>query len=316
MTDRPFGVTMLYHPSHHVPDLAEAEAFFERVFARPSTPLASMTRGAPTRDGYPVDYSTFTFIGDVLFDTIDPKRYVLLGVQRYQTVDRPHLKGFGWYVDGIAETYREFRRHGFEIVSQLDEIATGDDPPTAAGSPMPLYFTVPADAGLRYEFLPPIPFPLDPRTDEGWVLPPVSADDPLGIERCSHHTVLTDQPQRALELVVDVLGGDIVYEGRNEVLGASSTCVRLADAVLEYAVPDAGTDAHADWAKDAPNDTYHSITWKVADLQRVERHLRASGVRIRTRTDDVIVTDPATSLGVPWGFTTAGPPGADPPGTR
>ena len=311
MGDRPFHVTMMYHPSHHVPDLAEAEAWFERVFARPSTPLAAMTRGAPPRSGYPVDYSTFTFIGDVLFDTIDPKRYVLLDVQRYPTVDQPHLKGFSWYVDGIAEAYRELRRHGIQMVSQLDEIADGDDPPTAAGSSMPLYFTVPANAGLRYEFLPPIPFPLDPRTDPDWSLPPVSADDPLGIERCSHHTVLTDQPQRALELVVDVLGGDIVYEGRNEVLGTSSTYVRLADAVFEYAVPDEGTDAHADWAKDAPNDTYHSITWKVADLERVERHLGANAVRIRTRTDDVIVTDPATSLGVPWGFTTA-----DPPGTR
>jgi hypothetical protein len=311
MGDRPFHVTMMYHPSHHVPDLAEAEAWFERVFARPSTPLAAMTRGAPPRSGYPVDYSTFTFIGDVLFDTIDPKRYVLLDVQRYPTVDQPHLKGFSWYVDGIAEAYRELRRHGIQMVSQLDEIADGDDPPTAAGSSMPLYFTVPASAGLRYEFLPPIPFPLDPRTDPDWSLPPVSADDPLGIERCSHHTVLTDQPQRALELVVDVLGGDIVYEGRNEVLGTSSTYVRLADAVFEYAVPDEGTDAHADWARDAPNDTYHSITWKVADLERVERHLGANAVRIRTRTDDVIVTDPATSLGVPWGFTTA-----DPPGTR
>ena len=82
------------------------------------------------------------------------------------------------------------------------------------------------------------------------------------------------------------------------------TCV-VADAVFEYAVPDEGTAAHADWAKDAPNDTYHSITWKVADLERVEGHLGAKAVRIRTRTDDSSCTDPATSLGVPWGFTTA-----------
>lgn len=170
---------------------------------------------------------------------------------------------------------------------------------------MPLYFTVPDDAGLRYEFLPPIPFPLDPRIKPDWVVPPVTDADPLGIERCSHHTVLTDQPARALRLVVDVLGGSVVREGRNELLGATSAFVRLADSILEYATPDDGTLAHADWATNAPNDTYHSVTWKVVDLDRVSRHLDAQGVQIRTRTDDTIITDPATSLGVPWGFTTA-----------
>src|SRR4051812_23839122 len=101
--DRSFRVTMMYHPSHHVTDLAEAERFFEEVFGRTSTPLASMMRDAPARDGYPTDYSTFTPIQDVLFDAIDPKRYVLLGKQRYKTVTEPHLKGFGWYVEGMPE---------------------------------------------------------------------------------------------------------------------------------------------------------------------------------------------------------------------
>ncbi len=307
--ERDVRVTMMYHPSHHVPDLAAAEGWFERVFGRPSRSLASIARDAPPRPGYPVDYSTFTPISDVLFDTIDPKRYVLLGVQRYATVEEPHLKGFGWYVDDIAEVYRDLKRRGIRVTSQLDEVAEGDDPPTAAGSPMPLYFTLPEDAGLRYEFLPVIPFPLDPRTTPGWIVPPVSDDDPLGIERCSHHTILTGHPERALTIVVDVLGGDITHQGRNEVLGTSSTYVQLADSVLEYAVADEGTAAHADWEQGAPNDTYHAITWKVADLARVERHLDAQGVLIRSRSDDAIVTDPATSLGVPWGFTTTLTPG-------
>jgi hypothetical protein len=120
---------------------------------------------------------------------------------------------------------------------------------------------------------------------------------------------LTAQPERALRLVVDVLGGDIAHEGRNELLGTTSTYVFLGDSVLEYAIPDEGTAAHADWAQGDPNDTYHSITWKVADLERVERHLGEQGVRIRSRSDDAIVTDPDTSLGIPWGFTTTLTPG-------
>lgn len=309
MSDARFHVTRLYHPSHHVTDLNESEAWFERVFGRPSRPMAEMTRNAPASDGYPTDYSTFTPISDVLFDMIDPERYVLQGVQRYATVDKPHLKGFGWYVEGIADAYRALRRLGVGMVGQLDEVAEGDDPPAAPGSPMPIFFTKPEDAGLRYEFLPQIPFPLDHRLAPGWEVPPVSDDDPLGIERCSHHTVLTDRPERGLRVVVDALGGTVVHEGRDEVLGAHSTYVRLADAVFQYAVPDTGTPAHADWAAGAPNDTYHAITWKVADLDRVARHLEAQGVKVRTRSDEALVTDPETSLGIPWGFTTALTPG-------
>jgi catechol 2,3-dioxygenase-like lactoylglutathione lyase family enzyme len=301
--------TMMFHPSHHVLDLAEVERWFGRVFGRPSTPLSSMSRGTPPRPGYPVDYSTFTLISDVLLDSIDPRRYVLLGVQRYASVDAPHLKGIGWYVDDVGDAYRELARLGIRMVSQLDEIADGDDPPTAAGSTMPLFFTVPDDTGLRYEIFPAMPFPLDPRTSPGWATPPVADDDPLGIERCAYHTVLTDRPERALRFAVDAMGGEVVHRGRNEVIGATSTHVHLSGSLIEYAVPDRGTPAYLDWAANAPNDAYHSITWKVADLDRAERHLRAEGVAIWTRTDDMIVTDAATSLGVPWGFTTSLTPG-------
>jgi hypothetical protein len=306
---RDFRATMMYHPSHHVPDLDEAERWFERVFGRSSTRLASMSRGAPPRPGYPNDYSTFTSISDVLFDAIDPRRYVLLGVQRYPTVERPRLKAFGWYVEGIAELYRELKHQGIRVTNQMDELAGMDEPPTAAGSSMPLYFSLPEDAGLRYEFIPAIPFPLDPRLAPGWTVPAVSGEDPLGIERCSHHTVLTGNPGRALRLVVDALGGAIVHEGRDELRGTTGAYVDVAGSILEYAVPDVGTRAYSDWSKEDPDDTYYSITWKVADLERAERHLQSRGVHIAMRSADTIVTDPATSLGIPWGFTSKLAPG-------
>ncbi len=308
-TEGGFRLTMMYHPSHHVSDLSEMEEFFQRVFGRRSRPMAEMYGDRPRNPDYPSDYSTFTPIADVLFDTIDPKKYVLGGKQMYKTVDTPHLKGFGWYVDGMPDCYRAIRTQGIGMVGQLDQIADGDDPPTSAGSPMPLFFTVPEDAGLRYEFMPPIPFPLDPRIKEGWVLPPVSDDDPLGIEFCSHHTVLTDQPERALKLIVDALGGKIIHQGRDTIFGATGSFIQLSDSILEYSTPDEGTDAYQDWKTTAPNDTYHSITWKVVDLDRVARHLEKEGVGIRKRTTTVIIADRATAMGVPWAFTTELLPG-------
>ena len=293
----------MYHPSHRVPNLDEAEEFFRRVFGRSSVRLSTLSM--PGREM--PDYSTFTLIADVLFDCIDPRRYVVAGELRYPDVDRPQLEGMGWYVEGLTSLYRSLRSHGFTVVDQLDRVAEGDEPPTATGAPMPLCFTVSADAGLRHELLPPIPFPLDPRVQSGWELAAPTEDDPLGIVRCAHHTVVTADLDRALRLSVDVFGGTVVDRGRDELLGADTTSVRLADSVLRYAVPDGGSPLGDRLV--GSEDQYHSLTWQVLDLDRVQRHLSGVGVGITDRTEHLLVTDPATSLGVPWGFATPAPAG-------
>jgi hypothetical protein len=250
----------------------------------------------------------FTWIGDVCLDTLDPTKYVFDGIQRLPSIDSPHLRLISWYVDGVAELYREIRRNGIRITNQVDEVVEGDDPPLGYGGRTVLLFTVAEDTGLRYSFMPVTTVPWDDRLKPGWVSPPSSAS-PLGIERCSHHTILTDRPEREVKLLVEVLGGRIVHEGRNELLGASSTYAHLAGSTVELATPDQGTAAYVDWTRNAPNDTYHSLTWKVADLDRAERHLETHGVRIQSRSQDTVITDAATSLNIPWGFSTSLIPG-------
>jgi hypothetical protein len=243
-------------------------------------------------------------------DTIDPKRYIIEGLQRLPTVKKPHLRLISWYIEGMNEACRELRRHGIRVTNQLDQVIEGDEAPTAFGSAMPLFYTMAEDTGLRYSFSPPAFVKAsDPRSNAGWAVPPVSLDDPLGIERCSHHTILTNRPELALKLLRNALGGEVIHRGRNELLGATSIYIHLAGSTVECAIPDRGTAAYEDWKERAPNDAYHSITWAVADLERAERHLAAQGVRIRSRSRDTIVTDPATSLGIPWGFSTTLMPG-------
>ena len=103
--NRGFLVPMMYHPSHDVLDLTEAERWYERVFGSPSASLASLIAKLPPRpgSGYPPNYSTFTLIGDVLMDTIDPTRYVIDGRQRLPTVKKPHLRLISWYIEGMKE---------------------------------------------------------------------------------------------------------------------------------------------------------------------------------------------------------------------
>ncbi|HEX3924780.1 MAG TPA: hypothetical protein VHY31_21015 [Streptosporangiaceae bacterium] len=307
MSER-FRITRMYHPSFHAPDLGEVEDWFERVFGCHSTNISETFKGRDTGN-YPTTYSTFTPIADVLMDTIAPTLYVLNGVQQYASVDKPHLKTIGWFAENSEGVYRSLRQAGIALVDQYGKAAEGEDAPrSAGGGAMPLYFTVPESAGLRYEVLPDFPFALDHRNAPGWNSA-VSPEGPLGLERGAYHTLLTDNPQRALHTLVDALGGRVIHEGRDEVIGATASYVLLADSVLQVALPDRGTAAYADWTTTAPNDTYHSVTWKVADLERTAGHLKSQGVGIRSRTEDTLVTDPDTSIGVPWGFTTRPVPG-------
>lgn len=301
-----FRVARLFHPTAQVPDLALAEQSFARVFGRKST---SLTTILPSTPQYPTEYSNFTVIRDVLFDTIDPKLHFTNGKQRYPAVSKPSLRGLGWYIDDMTGLYHRLRRHGIRTMDLADNIATGDEPPQSPGGGVITYFAVAEDAGMTYQFFREGPFPLDPRATPGWTLGTVEGDDPLGIEYCSHHTILTSQPARARRFAVDALGGTVVHQGRNEQLGADGFVVALADALIEYAVPDPGTAAYEYFAAHAPNDAYYAITWKVTDLERVARHLEATGVRIRSRSAHTIVTQPDDGLGIPWCFTTSLQPG-------
>jgi hypothetical protein len=256
--------------------------------------------------GYPRTYATFTPIAEVQLECVDPALLLIDGVQPNASVRRPRLGGPAWFVDGIEDLWTELRRRNLRGMDQHNRIAEGEDPPLDVSS-TPIIFTLPDETGLGYEFCVYSPR-RDPRGDPP--APALSPSDPLGIECCSHHTVLTDQPERALQLLVEVLGGQIIFQGRNDVLGTQSTFVALADGVVELGRPlEADSPATEAWRWRAPRDTYYSLTWKVRNLDQVADHLKSAGVGFQAHTDNTIVTNPEDGLGVAWGFSTKLSPG-------
>jgi catechol 2,3-dioxygenase-like lactoylglutathione lyase family enzyme len=305
----PYTVKHHYHSTLFVPSLDEATRFFDRVFGRESKILGEYLRGGKERGvqfNYSTDYATFTPIAEVQLECVDPTLLVIDGAQTFESVTEPHLGSLAWFVDGIEDLWTEMRRRDLRGTDMADRVYDGDECPLDVSS-TPIIFTLAAETGLSYEFTVFLPH-RDPRGD-----PPVHATipvDPLGIECCSHHTVLTDQKERALTLLVDVLGGRVVHEGRNDLLGTQSTFVALADGVIELGQPvEEGSPAMLDWRQHAPDDAYHALTWKVRDLDQAAAHLEAAGVGVRARTATAIVTDPAESLGVAWGFSSELVPG-------
>lgn len=298
-----------YHSTIFVPSLDEASRFFGRVFGRESKVLGEYLVGGKDRAAtynYSSDYATFTPVAEVQLECVDPTRLMIDGAQTFESVSEPHLGSLAWFVDGIEDLWAEMRRKNLRGMDMSDRIHDGADPPLDVSS-TPIIFTLPEETGLSYEFCVFLPH-RDPRGD-----PPVHATipvDPMGIECCSHHTVLTNRKERALLLLVEVLGGRVIHEGRNELLATQSTFIALADGVIELGQPLVdGSPAMLDWQGRAPDDCYHALTWKVRDLGQVADHLESLGVRVQARTDTAIVTDRRDSLGVAWGFSSELVPG-------
>jgi|GEM_PF-4197113 len=311
MSTDSYSVTRMFHPTHHVPDLEAVVEWFRRVFGRESRTLSGTPQQAEIerhRPGYPTQYSAFTPIGEVLFETLAPHLLVKNGRQSYPSVDRPILRDFAWYVDGVGDLYPRLHEEGIRTIRQHGSDPDAE-PPRAEFADLILYWADPADAGLRYEFYDPRGGMLDHRKDPAWSLADAPdcdpAVDPLGILLCSHHTVLTARPERALRLLVDILHGTVIDAGRNEQWETESTFVAIGDGVIEVGRPlREDSPAAADLRSRGGTDAYHGITWCVRDLDAVKDHLGRQKVGLQSEEETMVITDPADSIGIPFGFTT------------
>ena len=219
-----FRITRMYHPSFHAPDLDEIEAWFARVFGCQSTNIYETFKVRHT-GSYPTNYSTFTPMADVLMDTIAPTLYVLNGVQQYASVDKPHLKTIGWFAEnsegGVPLAARGTGSRWWTSTARPPRARTRPGRP-AGGDAARLHRARVGRAAPRGAArLPVRPRPPQrARLDGGG-----GTEAPLGLQWCAFHTLLTDDPRRALHALVDALGGTVFHAGRDEVIGAAASYV-------------------------------------------------------------------------------------------
>ena len=302
-----FKLGRIYHPSHRTPDLESVQTFFREVFGRHSLPRSSLIMAGLVKQplDFPADYCAFTPISDLFFDSIEPQKYIWKNRQPYASVSEPCLDGYGWGVDeGMQALWDVCQAHGIRLTDQWNNVVEGPVMPTASFKPTPLWWTLQDDTGLRYEFYPSSSITVyDHRTLPGWTIPGVSDFDPLSIIRTSHHTVLTNNPARALTLFVDILGGEVIDERINHAWDTQSTFIRIGTDVHELAVP-RGSDSLVSRALDkrAPLDAYYSLGFHVADLDKVIDTLKRNNIGLIYRSNTAVVADPVQAIGIPWGF--------------
>ncbi|KPM54363.1 hypothetical protein CcI49_20225 [Frankia sp. CcI49] len=304
-------VRRMFHPTFAVVDLEAARAWYRAVFSRPDVRWADRYDISMLDVDYPKDYSFFMVVGDVVLDALCPSMHAqgrLSGQDRYDLADQRPI-GLGWYVDDAVAAAAHLAGHGIRTHDQLGRRVEGGHVPVSAMAPdILLFFSEPADTGLRYEF-----FQLadryveyysrkgDPRLRPDWRLPGAPPpDDPMTIIRGSHHTVLTRRPERALRLYAEALGGTVLGTAPNPDLGTDSTYLMLAGSVFELGVPRPGSP-YAGLVTDAA-DHYLGITFLVADTGAAAAHLAAVGTAAHRDGAGAVVVAPADGFGVQWRF--------------
>lgn len=267
---------------------------------------------------YPKDYSFLIHLGDVVFDVLSPSLILEKTGWEPKYPKGQGLADLAWYSDDVPAVAERMFEAGLGVVTQHGEtIPPGPDLAARVKSGLTedsrLIFARWEEVGIAYEF-----FDLgvshrefysrigDPRLNPDWTLPPTSPDDPLGIVRARHHSVITRPGSRGLELYTDVLGGEVVHRGYDSRRDADSVFVKFAHSVIEFAAPRNGVVIDPRTNEAADRDICVGLTLQVASVERAARHLEAQGLTVLSDGDQ-IHTDPVETFGVEWVFSELAP---------
>jgi catechol 2,3-dioxygenase-like lactoylglutathione lyase family enzyme len=292
----------LFHLMHMVDDFDAADAFFSELFA----PEVIMPKSWGDFDKR---WATIGLVGrDFSLELMEASR-------QEEDRDHPlpkfaqrfgqHLHSFAWYVDAgdLAPLVSRLRDHGIRVV-RPDGSRFGDGPITDVPDTV---FTHGRDTCGQVEFQRLGTSVHDPRFDPGWSDAFWREEQPLGIQRLSHVTVLVADHARARGVFVDAFGGRLVHEhgdgeeSRSYVLVGTDTMVEL----LEPGRADSRWGRELAVNGELPN----AITFLVRDLDAAERHVEKVGASISSREGDSFTADPGDTFGAVLTFTTRRIPG-------
>lgn len=307
-------VPMMFHPTLLTEDLAEAAEWFQRIFGRRGVRWEEKYDFSKLKGDYPKEYSIFIHLGDVVLDVLSPSLLQLPEGRENIYPQGQGLNDIAWYAEDARQMARYLVNHGIRVRDQEGRLVEdGNLPVSNVADDMYILWTEPEDTGLTYEFLEMghqhrefYSRAGDPRLDPNWSLPPVSNDDPLGIIRNLHHTILTLDPSRAERLYTEILNGEVLHRGENETGGGDSTFVHFAGSVLEFVQPRSGKITDVFTRCDTTFDSYVGMTFQVVDTAKAAQHLENHGVKVE-EVGDSIVTLPDQTMGVRWVFTEHAP---------
>ncbi|MGQ7859976.1 hypothetical protein ACUN0G_11825 [Pseudomonas sp. 32A] len=297
-----FELPWMFHPTQLVDDLEHAAAWFQKVFGRDRVTWAQRWDLSKLSPEYPVDYSFWIMIGEVVHDVICPALYKVEG-DAVPWGEYAGLSGISWWVRDSSGFATAMESHGLTLIDQAGQsIKNGRFARSLLTDEFTLMSMSAEEVGFPHTFSEILGqskarfAQVDHRLADGWRLPSAGATDPLGIVACAWQTISTVNVDRARWLFTDVLRGQFLGQAQDVVSSGDAHYVYAANTVVELVGPRGSQSADA-------ADTFDSITFLVEDLDKTRAHLSACGIRLALEAGDLIRTDPRDCLGATWGFT-------------
>ncbi|HEY3942581.1 MAG TPA: VOC family protein [Acidimicrobiales bacterium] len=298
-TTGPFGIGSMIHVVHMTDDAAELTAWYEDVFD------AVTYMGMDELNYLPPEkrWATLVMISDYCIEVMAPELPAdsATPVGRFYNRFGRHFHSTGYRVEDLEGLFHHLDDN--EVVIGKPGGGPVDDPSTVG-----YFYPSPRQThGLMVECCR-SEMRGDLRLRPEWSsLRKIWARHPLGIERPSHITVGVEGLADARKVYERLWMAEWLYEGRNEALGSHSVYFQLGDSLIELAEPeDSGTHL-AEHVEQFHNMIY-AMTWKVTDLDSVERHLTSKGIGSSRPAPTTVLANPEDAFNAVHLFSSAAVP--------
>jgi len=287
-----FKIGKLFHLTHVVDNLREADQWYDEVFS-----ACRYYRGymrAAMRN------ASVLAIGDCPLEAIQTAPVPGAensAIGKFHARFGQHFHSIAWYVESIEDTFNQLTRNNIRQVDMVGRAAKGP-----FGKRNIALWTHPKDTHGAIEFAQVEDFSIDVRLHPFWSSAFWRDRHPLGIERASHITVVVRDLIKGKTFYQDALGGKLLHEEETAGQKKSAFLAVGEDTVVELAQPLSANSSEARDIEHAGEGLY-SVTFKTKDLDRAAQFLQSKKQRIESRGADSLFINREDSFGIGVGFT-------------
>jgi catechol 2,3-dioxygenase-like lactoylglutathione lyase family enzyme len=247
--------------------------------------------------------ASLVLIGDLCIETMAPAFRVegwdKVAIGRFFNRFGKRWHSIAWYTEGpadIGELYRQLVTNGVRVYS-------GQGVPSPDGPPPGAFFTHPLDTYTQLEFMAPTRGLGDPRFHGSFDASWWATGHPLQITQSSHVTLAVRDVAEARDRYVRSMGAALLHEADVALTQTRSAFVGVGDLVVELAQPIEPASAIAT-DMELHNQSLYAVTLQVRDLAAARQYLESKGIAIADHDETTLLTDPLTTHGAVFGFTT------------
>jgi catechol 2,3-dioxygenase-like lactoylglutathione lyase family enzyme len=290
-----FSIDKNFHIIHMTDDLAELDAWYDDVFGVLRF-MHHQYSDVLKRDG------SLVLIGDLCIEPMAPafrqEGWDKVAIGRFFNRFGKRWHSIAWYTKTPTDMVEAYR----QLVADKVRVYSGTGVPSQDAQPPGAIFTHPQDTYTQLEFVGPDQG-RDPRFhgsfDPSWW----ATGHPLGVTQSSHVTLAVRDAAEARDRYINTLGGALLHEADMDLTQTHSAFVAVGDLVIELGEP---LEPSSAIAKDMElhHESLYAVTLQVRDLEVARRYLKAKGVAFAEQDENTLLTDPSTTHGAVFGFTT------------